>query len=671
MQSPSKNSNQIKNDYSTVKITVTYALFGILWILLSDKLLLFFVKNAETFYKISIYKGWLYIAITAVLLYFLIKRSVGRYFSLSNELLNKVDELKRTETLLTHKIDALTIAESKLSLTETRYRMVLESVKSGVWDYDIANDTIFFSPRYYTLTGRVKTQDLYPFDDFMDQIHPNDQGIFLKTLQDYFDKKIEIFQLDFRLQDVYGNYLWISSAGKAIWEEDLPIKMVGSLMDVTTNKADQERIIELAYFDTITKLPNKAKLEDFTNTWLMRPNRTLALIYLDIDNFKMINDALGHKLGDNFLVQISERLKKISTQSHMISRIGGDEFCFVITHTTDKTELQNIAEGILDLIRAPWYSNEREFHITGSIGIAIAPEHGDNLDTLLKKADTAMYASKNEGRNQCTLFHEHLHDVVMEYMYLQSNMKRALENCEFIIHYQPQFDIKSNVLKGAEALLRWKDPEVGIIPPDRFIGISEKTGFIKHLGYFVIESVFKNIQEWRELNYPTLDISINLSAIQILSNNFIEEIISLSQKYNINHRHVIFEITETVAIDGSQQTIDKLRKLRELGFQIALDDFGINYSSLSYLKRLPLDIIKLDKTFISQLDHEPMDLAISKSVISLAHEIDMTVVAEGVEKISHYEILKKLGCDYGQGYLFSRPLEIEDFIGKYLSEKEK
>jgi diguanylate cyclase (GGDEF)-like protein/PAS domain S-box-containing protein len=653
--------------FSALKIAATYATIGVLWILTSDKILSSLVTDHDAFFKISIYKGWFYIFITALLLYVLIQNSVKDYISLSDKLMNNLNELKRAELLLNRKINELVTTEAKLSESEERYRLVLESVKSGVWDYDINNDTIFFSPRFYALTRRQKTVETYPFSFFIQLIHPNDQASFLKALQDYLDRKSPTFQIEFRLGDIEGNYLWVASSGKAIWEGNTPLKMVGSLMDVTASKADQDKILELAYYDSVTHLPNKAKLEDYTNTWLSQYNQKLALIYLDIDNFKMINDAIGHKLGDAFLIQIAERLKSLQPHVQMISRIGGDEFCFVVTQFENRYQLHALAEKILDLIRTPWHSNDREFHITGSVGIAIAPDHGDNLDTLLKKADTAMYASKNAGRNQCTLFHEQLHDVVLEYVYLQSNMKRALENEEFTVFYQPQFNIDNNSLKGAEALVRWQDKDLGLIPPDRFISISEKTGFIKPLGLWIIEAVFKDMALWKTRHYPVIDVSINLSAVQLYAPDFVDELSVLSDRHHIDPTQIIFEITENVAIDGNPSVLNTLKELQTKGYRIALDDFGINYSSLSYLKRLPIDIIKLDKTFISQLDKDPLDLAISRSVINLAHEIGLSVVAEGVERISHYSILKELYCDAGQGYLFSRPVDMTSFESNYLN----
>ncbi|MBS7528028.1 EAL domain-containing protein [Fusibacter paucivorans] len=657
---------KLRAKYSALKIAATYAAIGVLWILTSDKILSYWVSDADAFFKISIYKGWFFIFITAILLYVLIQNSVKDYIDLSDKLMDNLSELKRAEMMLNRKINELVETEEKLSASEERYRLVLESVKSGVWDYDINSDTVFFSSRFYTLTGREKLEETHPFSFFMQLIHPSDQAGFLKSLQDYLDRKTSKFQVEFRLKDVDDHYLWLASSGKAVWDGDTPLKMVGSLMDITASKADQDKILELAYYDSVTHLPNKAKLEDFTNTWLSQHHQKLALIYLDIDNFKMINDAIGHKLGDAFLIQIAERLKTLKPHLQMISRIGGDEFCFVVTQFENRYQLHALSEKILELIRTPWHSNDREFFITGSIGIAIAPDHGNNLDTLLKKADTAMYASKNAGRNQCTLFHEQLHDVVLEYVYLQSNMKRALENEAFTIYYQPQFNIDNNSLKGAEALVRWQDKDLGLISPDRFIGISEKTGFIKPLGLWIIEAVFKDLSAWRHRHYPIIDVSVNLSAVQLHASDFIESVTAIGDRYQIDPTMIIFEITENVAIDGNPAVLHTLETLREKGYRIALDDFGINYSSLSYLKRLPIDIIKLDKTFISQIDKDPLDLAISRSVISLAHEIGLSVVAEGVERISHYNILKELYCDAGQGYLFSRPIDAVSFERDYL-----
>ncbi len=444
--------------------------------------------------------------------------------------------------------------------------------------------------------------------------------------------------------------------------------MAGAIKDITESKRIQDNIERLAYYDHITGLPNRARLDEVVNVLILKKHQ-VGLIYLDIDNFKMINDLVGHNQGDLLLQQMSSEFQKLKRHYHMLSRISGDEFGFIIVDFDNETTLLNLADEILEIIRTPWILIGREFHLSCSIGISYTPNHVDTFETLFRKADTAMYASKNNGRNQTTVFKDLLHDEILEYVELQSNMKNALTAGEFELYYQPQFDMSTSALIGAEALIRWNSPEKGIIPPDRFISIAEKTGFIIELGRWVIEEVCRHINEWESFNLNFGKISINLSGVQILSSSFLDSITEIVSNYEINPKNIVFEITENVAIDDSTTTIAKLEALRALRFQVALDDFGTNYSSLSYLKKLPIDYLKLDKSFVYSLGQDSKTGAITESIIYMAHRIGLKVVAEGVEKLEHLEILNKLKCDLAQGYLFSRPIPKPNFEELYLNKK--
>lgn len=656
--------------WSSLRITMTYAIFGTLWILLSDKVLLFMTTSQDQFYRISVYKGWLYIIVTALLLLSLIYKRIKTDYNLTIELDNQFKALQKTEAILSNNLEELKASEAQLKTSKERYQLLLEGINDGIWDWNITTGVFIVSNNYFEILGHeIKESAQFTFEDFESILHPNEKSVVLNQIQTYLDKGIDRYSAQFRLRTANNYYIWVQSSGKAVWDENgKPIRMAGAIKDITDSKRIQDRIEHLAYYDHITGLPNRARLNEVVNALIVK-NHQVGLIYLDIDNFKMINDLVGHNQGDLLLKQMASKFQNLKLHYHMLSRISGDEFGFIIVDFEHEKTLLTLADEILEIIRTPWILIGREFHLSCSIGISYTPDHGDTFETLFRKADTAMYASKNNGRNQTTVFKDLLHDEILEYVELQSNMKNALMAGEFELYYQPQFDMTNNVLIGAEALIRWNSPEKGLIPPDRFIGIAEKTGFIIELGHWVIEEVCRHILEWEALELNFGKVSINLSGVQILSSSFLNSITEIITSYEINPRTIVFEITENVAIDDSTTTIAKLEALRALKFEVALDDFGTNYSSLSYLKKLPIDYLKLDKSFVYSLGQDDKTGAITESIIYMAHRIGLKVVAEGVEKLEHLEILNKLKCDMAQGYLFSRPIPRPEFEQVYLTKK--
>ncbi len=654
---------------SSLKICITYVIFGTLWILLSDKLLLFLSTSQEQFFKISVYKGWLYIAVTSSLLFVLIYKRMKEDSELTKELDKQFKTLQETEGKLQQNIVDLRKSEIELKTSQERYKLVLDGVNDGIWDYNCASGEFFVSKRFHNILGFEYVEDEYfTMTDFEKLLHPNEKSVVINQMNTYLDGNLDHYEAQFRIRNSNDEYIWVQNTGQAVWAPDgSPIKMVGALKDITDSKRIQDRIEHLAYYDHITSLPNRARLSEVVNS-LIEKNHQVGLIYLDIDNFKMINDLVGHNEGDNLLKQIANKLQNLKLHYHLLSRISGDEFGFIIVDFKNEATLELLASEILEIIRKPWDLIGREFHLSCSIGIAYSPEHGNTFETLFRKADTAMYASKNNGRNQATVFKELLHDEILEYVELQSNLKNALINGEFELFYQPQFDLTSSELIGAEALIRWNSPEKGMIPPDRFISIAEKTGFIIELGDWVIEEVFRHVKDWERRGLDFKKISINLSGVQILNSNFLSKITEAIVNFEIPPRSIVFEITENVAIDDSATTITKLEALRSLDFEVALDDFGTNYSSLSYLKKLPIDYLKLDKSFVYTLGQDDRTGAITESIIYMAHRINFKVIAEGVEKLEHMDILKQFSCDYAQGYLFSRPIPKLEYEKIYLDK---
>lgn len=652
-----------------LNITITYMVFGVLWILTSDNILAALVPTQSDFYRISLYKGWFYIVLTSALLFALIYSRLLKYYALSDDLFEKVSVLRRTESLLNDRILAHQKSEMDLKVSQDRYRLVLEGVNDGIFDWQISDNTFYLSPRLYEIIGySAVISNYYPINLFENLLHPLEKNTVLNEIDNYLKSGKGSFNREMQLLHRNGYYLWVKMSAKAIWDEkNNPLKMVGAFSDISERKAYDQRIEELAFMDSITKLPNKAKLETLIDPLLKHTLSPFAFIYFDIDHFKMINDSIGHELGDQLLFRVGQSLKEHLPDVDIVSRISGDEFALVVPYDGNLDAVTQTIENIMLALKEPIHLYDREFNLTASIGVSLFPEHGASFNTLFKKADTAMYAAKDSGRNQYTLFHNQLEYQITELFEIQNDMKKALLNHEFIMYYQPQVCFDSGSLLGAEALIRWHHPEKGIIPPDKFISISEKTGFIKTLGHWVIETVFKDACEWSKKGHRPLSYSINLSGIQVQQNDLISSIKKLLETYEVSPEWFTFEITENIAIDSNYETLNVLNTLKSMHFKIALDDFGINYSSLSYLKTLPIDLLKLDKTFVSSIATHPKDLAISESVIYLAHKLNLKVVAEGIETTVQHDILKAFGCDSAQGYLYSRPLPPDQFEKLYLS----
>lgn len=654
---------------SALNITITYLVFGILWILTSDNILAAVVPTQSDFYKISLYKGWFYILLTSILLFALIYSRLQKYYALSDDLFDKVTVLKRTESLLNDRIIAHQKSERDLQISQDRYRLVLEGVNDGIFDWQINDNTFYLSPRLYEIIGySAVISNYYPINLFENLLHPLEKNAVLSEIENYLKSGEGSYTREMQLLHRNGYYVWVKMSAKAIWDESKnPIKMVGAFSDISERKLNDQKIEELAFMDAITKLPNKSKLELLIEPLLKHTLSPFAFIYFDIDHFKMINDSIGHALGDQLLFLVGQSLKDRLPDIDILSRISGDEFALILPYDGNIDVLNQSIERIMHVLKEPIFLYDREFNLTASIGASLFPEHGLTFDPLFKKADTAMYASKDNGRNQFTLFHNQLEYQIIEIFEIQNDMKKALLQNEFLMYYQPQVCFQSGTLTGAEALIRWHHPEKGVIPPDKFIGISEKTGFIKSLGLWVIETVFRDASEWSKKGYRQLSYSINLSGVQVQQNDLISSIKTLLETYHVMPEWFTFEITENVAIDSNYETLNVLNSLKSMRFKIALDDFGINYSSLSYLKTLPIDLLKLDKTFVSSIATHPKDLAISESVIYLAHKLNLKVVAEGIETTVQHEILKGFGCDSAQGYLYSKPLPPDQFEKLYLS----
>ena len=443
---------------------------------------------------------------------------------------------------------------------------------------------------------------------------------------------------------------------------------IGSFTDISEHQAATEQIHHLAHHDPLTGLANRLSLQGRLEQALAsakRDNKNVAVLFIDLDRFKDINDSLGHHTGDRLLIEVANRLKARVREKDIVARLGGDEFVVVLTDI-ETAAVAMWTDKILVSLDKTYHIESYELNVSASIGVALSPEDGDDINSLMKHADAAMYHAKGAGRNNVQFFTRSITQASMERSELGHAMNRALEQRQFVLHYQPLVDFATGNIVSLEALVRWQHPEKGLIPPDTFIPIAEETGFIEPLGVWVLNVALRQLALWRAGSIATtVRMGVNLSVHQLRMRALPETIGDLLTQHQLTPSDLELEITESAAMQNPQVTTEILGRLRAMGIELSIDDFGTGYSSLSYLKLLPIHRLKLDRTFVRDIEHDPNDAAICSATIAMAHSLSLSVVAEGVETLAQRDFLGTLGCDILQGYLFSRPLpaaELEAFL---------
>ncbi|HTL46868.1 MAG TPA: EAL domain-containing protein [Verrucomicrobiae bacterium] len=448
--------------------------------------------------------------------------------------------------------------------------------------------------------------------------------------------------------------------------------------DITKRKWAEETIQHMAYYDPLTDLPNRMLFNDRLGQALAqarRKNQLVAILFLDLDRFKVINDTLGHTMGDLLLRSVAERLKKFTREGDTIARMGGDEFTFLLTGINQVDEAVKTAQNILDVLKHSFNLEGHEVHITPSIGISIFPYDGNDGVTLVKNADAALNRAKEQGRTNYQLYTPVMNAKAFERMTLENSLRKALEKGEFTLYYQPQVDLEFGEIVGMEALIRWEHPDLGLVSPAQFIPMAEETGLIVPIGEWVLKTACAQNKKWQDLGYRPMRIAVNLSARQFNEKNLVEMISGALKETRLEPQWLDLEITESVIMQQLETTIATMRDLHHLGIQISIDDFGIGYSSLSYLKKFPVHTLKIDQSFIREITTDPDDAAITAAVIAMGHSLKLKVIAEGVETMEQLQMLKSLKCDRMQGYLFSRPVPAQTITpllmeGWHLKETE-
>jgi diguanylate cyclase (GGDEF)-like protein/PAS domain S-box-containing protein len=433
----------------------------------------------------------------------------------------------------------------------------------------------------------------------------------------------------------------------------------------------RDRLDYYANHDVLTSLPNRMYFQKYLEVLIGESgsrDKKLALLFLDLDRFKEINDSLGHEIGDRVLVIISKRLQNILDDDSMVARLGGDEFTIALKDIENTIEIADVTNKIIENLAEPICIDEQMLYISSSIGISLYPDDAKNSKDLLKFADSAMYKAKEEGRNNYQFYSDDMTQSAFEKVIMEAHLREALQNGDFVVYYQPQIDAKSEKLVGMEALVRWEHQKLGVVPPSKFISLAEATGLIVDLDRFVMRQAIEQYALWYQQGYTPGKLSLNLTVQQIHGTDFIDELKIMLNRVNFKIEWLCLEVTESQIMKNPDETIGVLKELSNMGISLAIDDFGVAYSSLSQLKKIPLDILKIDQSFIEGLPQNPQDISIAKAIIALANSLDFKILAEGVEYKEQREFLLQEGCDEIQGYYYSRPITAHEIEEQFLKE---
>jgi diguanylate cyclase (GGDEF)-like protein/PAS domain S-box-containing protein len=439
---------------------------------------------------------------------------------------------------------------------------------------------------------------------------------------------------------------------------------VGTVLDISLQKEAEHRARELADFDPLTGLPNRRLLRDRSTQLLAAAEREgseMALVFLDLDHFKRVNDSLGHSVGDELLCAVAQRLATVVRKVDTLARLGGDEFIIALpgVHASGAAE---VACRLLEVCAAPFVVGGHDLTITLSLGISLFPVDGRDFETLLRNADAAMYKAKDAGRNAFRFYSSEMNVATLRHLLMESGLRRGLGAREFVLHYQPLVHIESGVTVGVEALIRWQNPELGLIPPDQFIHVAEDIGLINPIGEWVLREACRQIRAWQDAGLPPLVVAVNVSPLQFRQAGFVDTVASALATSGLDARFLELELTERTVMQDAELTLGTLSALNIMGVELALDDFGTGYSSLAYLKRFPVGKLKIDRSFVRDLEVDPDDRAIASTILSMGRSLRLKVLAEGVETGEQCEILRGMGCELVQGYHFSRPLPPEQLV---------
>ncbi|MCP3983027.1 MAG: EAL domain-containing protein [bacterium] len=582
--------------------------------------------------------------------------------------------------ILSHRLRYLLRADTNLHrLRESQERIANAQRLSqvGSWEFDLETGLFNASDMLWEIHGLERTDAASGMKALAETVHPSDRDHLRRSLQSCWQQSSPV-RFDHRMCRADGSKRILHCQVQMSFDPDgSPARLEGIAQDLTERKRTEEQVRFLSSHDALTSLGNRRLFRERLDLAIGQAHQggwKAGVLYLDLDHFKRINETFGHSVGDSLLAEVANRLvmsvrgadlvtrsdRAEEVDSSAISRLGGDEFCILLPRVRDVQSLAAVARRILDALESPFSLAGHEVVVSGSVGITVYPNDGEDPETLLRNADTAMYAAKEQGRNSYQFYAERMNELSLRRLIIEGKLRRALDESQFELYYQPKVNLASGAIEGFEGLLRWHEPELGMVGPDDFIPIAEEMGLITSLGDWVLQAACHQAADWARRGICTVPVAVNLSPEQFRKPGLAARISEIVRQAGIPPESLDLEITEGVVLHDADKVIQELEAIRALGMRVALDDFGTGYSSLSYLRRLPVDTLKIDRAFIKDIENEPEDAALAQGIIALGRALGLRSVAEGVETEAQRARLAAWNCDQMQGYLFSRPLPVPE-----------
>ena len=557
--------------------------------------------------------------------------------------------------------------EEALRESEERYALAERGANDGLWDWNIRSNTIFYASRWKSMLGYEEDGIGNALREWMDRVHPADRDQLESRIATHLSGQNKHFECEYRIRHRDGSYRWVLCRGLAVRDKDgKPSRMAGSQTDITARKSAEEQLIHDAFHDTLTALPNRAlfmdRLDHVIASARRHPSYLYAVLFLDLDRFKVVNDSLGHTVGDRLLIEVGRRLKSCLRPGDTVARLGGDEFAVLLENISSASDAEEVTQRIEKSMAAPFSIQGQDIYTTQSIGIAIKSERYEWPEQILRDADIAMYEAKANGRSRHEYFDAAMHASIIDRIQLEADLRVAVERHDgFVLHYQPIMDLQDHRLTGFEALIRWNHASRGVIYPLEFIPLAEETGMIVPLSAWILRESCRQLKQWQTKfpSTPPLTMSVNVSGRVLLQPGFAEAVGELLREESPETGTLAIEVTESMIMEQTDIVVETMTRLQELGVHIHIDDFGTGYSSLSYLHNFPVDALKIDRSFIAKMSTASDNQEIVRTIVALAQNLNLKVIAEGVELNHQLAAVSGLACQYGQGFIFSKPLPAE------------
>jgi diguanylate cyclase (GGDEF)-like protein/PAS domain S-box-containing protein len=574
-------------------------------------------------------------------------------------------ELQQSNERLKKEIAERERIEHALRESEERYALAARGANDGLWDWNLTSNQIYYSTRWRSMVGFEDKDISASPDEWFRRVHAEDIGALKVAVEAHLAANTDYLEHEYRMLYNDGTWRWMLCRGMAVRDEaGNVLRMAGSQSDITVRKMAELQLLHNAFHDELTGLPNRALFTDRLGHAMARTSAdgeaNLAVLHLDIDRFKIVNDSLGHKVGNQLLIEIGRRLKRSLRPSDTVARLGADEFAILVEDVKSLNDANEIAFAIHEGMKAPFKLREREVFVTTSVGIVLSKKRYARPEDMLRDSETAMHRAKSQGKARHETFHSGMHAQVVTLMHLEHDLRRAVENKEFIVYYQPIIALAGCRISGFEALVRWKHPERGLVSPGEFLPLAEETDLITPMSLWVLEEAARQLRDWQQrFPRPTpLSVSVNLSGRTFAQPGLTAEVARVLAQSQVKPGTLKLEITEGAIMCNAEASEQTLAQLKTMGVPLLVDDFGKGYSSLSYLHQLPIDVLKIDHSFVMNMELGDKNLEIVKTIVALANNLHLQVVAEGVETARQFEIIQQLGCEYAQGYLFAKPAEV-------------